>query len=453
MAAFLRRALLALCAALPCPPAAEAGGHLSQAPAVAHARALIHDGEYHAALVVLRPLVADPGRADITDIRFLIGIAAITAAAHIDTTDKQNADAKDALLRESIAALRAILIDRPELTRVRLELARAFFMRGDDALSRRHFERVLAGRPPPAMAANIQKFLRAIRDRRAWSGYLSLGVEQNDNINSGADADTIYIFGLPFVIGESSRRQSGAGLSVSGGVDYQRRLSERWRWGFGMDAARSEYDGHEFDQTYLRWRGGPRWLASARTDVNLQGFAGRRWLARDRHSVDTGARLTARHRFTGRFSADAQAVWEKTRLRRARGLDAIETEYGIGGAYRFSPLVQGRIGVDFSRTRRDDRLRIVERRADIGVEVILRRGWSIGGHLEVARMRHNRNAPLSSHRRADRRRIARVFLLNRQLTLFGFSPQLIASRERQTSNSELHNYRRSRVDLRFVRQF
>ncbi|MDD9884996.1 MAG: surface lipoprotein assembly modifier [Gammaproteobacteria bacterium] len=55
--------------------------------------------------------------------------------------------------------------------------------------------------------------------------------------------------------------------------------------------------------------------------------------------------------------------------------------------------------------------------------------------------------------RIDRRRLARVFLLNRQLTLFGFSPQLIASRERQTSNSELHNYRRSRVDLLFVRRF
>ena len=52
-----------------------------------------------------------------------------------------------------------------------------------------------------------------------------------------------------------------------------------------------------------------------------------------------------------------------------------------------------------------------------------------------------------------RRRAARLFLLNRQLTLFAFSPQLIVSRERQTSNSELHNDRRSRADLRFVRQF
>jgi len=444
-----------LCAAVSlCPPAVQAGGHLSHDPAVAHARALIHGGEHHAALNILRPLSANDDRADITDIRFLIGIAALTLAARIDdTASEQDADDKDALLAEAVAALRAILIERPELTRVRLELARAFFMRGDDALSRQHFERVLASRPPPTMATNINRFISAIRERRKWRGYLSLGIEQNDNINNGTDESVIHIFGLPFVIGESSRRQSGTGLSVAAGADYQRPPHELWRWRFGVDAARSEHDGHEFDQTYLRLRAGPQWLPSARSEFNLQGFAGQRWLARDRHSVDTGARLTAQHRFTARLSANAHALWEKTRLRRLRNLDDIETEYGIGGAYRFSPLVQGVIGVDFSRTRRDDSLRINERRANIGVEVILRRGWSIGGRLEVARMRHNRNAPLSTHRRIDRRRTARLFLLNRQLTIFAFSPQLILARERQTSNATLHNYRRSRIDLRFVRQF
>lgn len=442
-----------LCAAHLCPPAVQAGGHLSHDPAVAHARALIHGGEHRAALEILRPLSTDIDRADITDIRFLIGIAAITAAVNIDAADEQETETKDALLSEAIAALRAILIERPELTRVRLELARAFFMRGDDALARRHFERVLAGHPPPAMAANINRFLRAIRDRRKWRGYLSVGIEQNDNINSGTDVRTIHIFGLPFVVGEASRRQSGAGLSVAGGADYQRPFSARWRWSVGADAARSEYDGHEFDQTYLRLRGGPRWLASERFDADLQVFAGQRWVARDRHSVDTGARLTARHRFSARLNAGAHASLEKTRLRRARGLDDVETEYGVAGAYRFSPLVQGRIGVDFARTRRDDSLRINQRRAHLGVEVILRRGWSVGARFEVARLRHNRNAPLSTQRRVDRRRTARLFLLNRQLTVLGFSPQLILSRERQTSNATLHNYRRSRIDLRFVRQF
>ena len=36
---------------------------------------------------------------------------------------------------------------RPGLVRVRLELARAFFLKGEDSLARSHFERVLAGKP------------------------------------------------------------------------------------------------------------------------------------------------------------------------------------------------------------------------------------------------------------------------------------------------------------------
>ena len=50
-------------------------------------------------------------------------------------------DEQDALLDEAIAALHDILVGRPCLVRVRLELARAFFLKGDEGLAREHFER------------------------------------------------------------------------------------------------------------------------------------------------------------------------------------------------------------------------------------------------------------------------------------------------------------------------
>ena len=397
----------------------------------------------------MRPL-ADSDRADITDIRFLTGLAAIAAGERAF-----DPSTRAALLDEAIAALRAILIDRPELTRVRLELARAFFLARDDDLSRRHFERVLAGDPQPAMAANIRRFLHTIRARRKWSGYLSLGIEQNDNINSGSDTETVYIFGLPFTLNEESRPRARTGLALLAGGEYQHPLAnrERWRWGFGADLARNEYAGHEFDQTYLRLRSGPRWLISKRSEASLQGLAGKRWVARNRHSDDFGVRFAAHHQLNRRLGFNAQVSWEKTRLRQARGLDDTEVEYELGGVYRFSPLVRARAGFGFSHQRREDGLRIRERRANIGLDVILSKGWSVGGSLSVLQRRHNRNAPFSTQRRTDRRRTARLFVLNRQLTFVGFSPQLIVSRERQKSNSALDNYRRTRADLRFVRQF
>ncbi len=120
--------------------------HLSSDPRVNDARTLIEDGRFPEALAVLRPLA--PDHADRTDVLFLVGLAAIGASQQAGAGEEE----RTALLDEAVAALRAILVDRPGLTRVRLELALAFFLKNEDDLSREHFERVLAGGPPPTMA-------------------------------------------------------------------------------------------------------------------------------------------------------------------------------------------------------------------------------------------------------------------------------------------------------------
>ena len=153
-----------------------------------------------------------PDHPDQTDVRFLIGLAGIGAATRPDTDDEQ----RTLLLAEAIEALHAILINRPDLVRVRLELARAFFIKGEDTLSREHFERVLAGKPPQAMAANIQRFLSAIRARRRWSAYLGLSIAPDTNVNAVSDAEYIYINGLPFRRSNNALASSGIGRGWAG---------------------------------------------------------------------------------------------------------------------------------------------------------------------------------------------------------------------------------------------
>ncbi|WP_424945887.1 surface lipoprotein assembly modifier [Candidatus Spongiihabitans sp.] len=425
---------------------AHSDSHLSQDAQVNHARWLIENHQPLAALAILRPL-AIRSRADITDIRFLIGLSAIGAAERVDDEDQ-----RAALLSEAIAALRAILIEHPQLMRVRLELARAFFLNGDDDLSRRHFERVLAGDPPSAVAINGHRFLHALRARRRWSSYLSFGIEQNDNINSGTDAETIELFGLPFVVNEQSRARADTGLSISGGGEYQLPLGEGKRWRFGVDATRTEYDGHEFDETWLSLRSGPIWTPSQGNEVGAQVFTAQRQVARNRHSKEYGLRFNARHQLTKKFAVNGQASWRKTAYRQAARADDEDANFALGGSYLFTPLLQGDLKMGYSRER-------VKgggnrgRNAQLGLSVILPKGWTLGGNVEWSRRRHEVNAPFSDERQVDRKRALRVFALNRGVTVFGFSPQIIATRERQRSNFALDDYQRDRVDLRFVRQF
>ncbi len=420
--------------------------HLSADPQVKQARVLLESKRFAESLVILRALPAD--HPDTIDIRFLTGLAAMRLSERV-----QDGDEKTALLTEAIAALRAILISRPGLTRVRLELARAFFLRGADALSREHFERVLAGAPPPAMAVNIRRFLYAMRVRRQWNGYLSLNIEENDNVNTGTSIETVYIFGLPFEVNEESRARSETGLVVSTGFEHQYPLGERWRWRFGVDAQRSEYAGHDFDQNYLQLSSGPRWLFSRRGEASLQAIANQRWRARNRYSRGDGLRFTARHPLTDQFSVNGRASRIKTRYRQFPAADYTEEEFTFGGAWLFSPLLQGSLGVGYTEEILTSGTRNRTRRANIGLAAILPKGWTIGGNLEQLRKKHGFNASLSSDRRLDRKRTTRLFLLNRGLTFFGFSPQLVVTQERQKSNSALDNYHRERVDVRFVRQF
>ncbi len=98
-----------------------------------------------------------------------------------------------------------------------LELARAFFLKREDDLSREHFERVLAGGPPPAMVANIRRFLEAMRARRRWSGRFGATLAPDSNVNAASGSDIIYIGGLPFRRDADAGTRSGVGAILWGG--------------------------------------------------------------------------------------------------------------------------------------------------------------------------------------------------------------------------------------------
>ena len=59
------------------------------------------------------------------------------------------------------------------------------FLNRDDGLARDHFERVLAGNPPPSVVANVQLFLNSIRARRRWSTYFGFALLPSTQTSAG----------------------------------------------------------------------------------------------------------------------------------------------------------------------------------------------------------------------------------------------------------------------------
>ena len=68
---------------------------------------------------------------------------------------------------EGVLALERYMINFPDNQNGRLELARGYFVLGENARAREEFERVLKLNPPTAVRSNIERFLDAIRSRES----------------------------------------------------------------------------------------------------------------------------------------------------------------------------------------------------------------------------------------------------------------------------------------------
>ena len=447
-------ALAVLAVLLVLPAGALAGQerpHLSSDPRVNGARALIEDGRFDAALSILRPLAQD--HPDRTDVLFLIGLAATRASQRPHIGE----DERTALLGEAIASLRTILVDRPGLVRVRLELARAFFLEGEDDLSREHFERVLAGRPRPAMAANIRRFLNAIQARRRWNRHFGIAIAPDSNLDASSEADILYIHGLPFRRDADAEVRSGLGVVLWGGGEYQHPLGGRLRLRLGADIARREYGGRRSDQTFVAAHAGPRWMAGAATELSVLGSARRRRVAGKSDYRELGTRAEMNHRFAPRLTARGRVSWHQRRYPASEWLDGPNSALSLGGAWLITSTVRGDVTAGYMRERPQSLVwRNASRWVRLGTSISLPLGFTVGVGGELYRTTYEgRWFPFTPDgaAREDRTRILRVSVFNRAYTVYGFSPQLVLVNEARESNAQLHDYDRTRAELRFVRQF
>ena len=397
------------------------------------------------------------GDKDRDAILFQIGMRSLAEAE-----EAASDEAREELYDKAIAAFRIILVNRPELIRVRLELARTFFLKGQDGLARRHFELVLAGGVPPPVAVNIHTFLSVMRARKRWTGYFGAAIAPDSNLNAASESEIIYIdtvFGrLPFQREGDFGAQSGLGFSVWGGGEYQQPLSERLRLRVGADAVQREYSGRDFDQSFVAAHVGPRWLAGPITEISLLATAQRQWLGGLPFVDETGMRLELDRRLTPRLWARGTAAYRERENRHRNFLDGPVVDFTASFAWTAAPVLRVHMTVGYERDHAaSEYWRNLSRWVRVGTSLALPLGFTLGTSAQMRRTYYEGSGEvhltLDGGRRLDRTRTFSVSVLNRALTIFRFSPQLALINEARQTNAQAQDYDRNRAELRFVRQF
>ena len=418
---------------------------------------LLVQGEVENAIVILRPHLLGDSRA--VSLLFEAGLATLGTA---ETTPPSETARREALLDASITIFRAILAAHPDLVRARLELARAFFLRGRDGLARRHFEMALSANPPAPVAANINYHLEVLRARKRWHGYFGFALAPDTNIGAASASDTVLLdtpFGrLPFTLTDGGE-QSGIGLSVWAGGEYQQPLAANWFLRMGVDVSRREYAGSKFDRMGLGGHAGPRWLIDQRTEASLLLTARREWQGDKPSSRSLGLRLEASRRLTPRLSGQLGASWSEKRHDVSTHLDGPVSDLSAGLTWSVSPTLQANFRTGWGRERTElETLRNRTLSTSIGASIALPRGFNVSGTL-TGRWTDYKGPGIPPSNvvdgspRKDVTRSIRLSVLKRDLTIRGFSPQFSATHERRGSNAQQADYRRTGGEISFVRQF
>ncbi|MCY4406418.1 MAG: surface lipoprotein assembly modifier [Rhodospirillaceae bacterium] len=390
------------------------------------------------------------------DALFEKGTATVQAAS-VETDE----DRRDELLDEAIAAFRQMLVADPNLVRVRLELALAFYLKGEDSLARRHFEAVLAGGVPQPVAANIHGFLAEIRARRRWTIQGGFAIAPDTNIGAGSDQRIIYIpvFGqaLPFERDADELTSSGVGLVLWGGGEYQYPTGPRTRLRAGANVSRRDHSGSQFDDASLAVHLGPRALLTTRTEASLLATARQNWAGtvKDHHAL--GGRIEAAHRVSRSVTVSGRLSLEDRHYRTRTDLDGPAGDLSLSGAWVVLPTVRLDLSAGYGRDRPE---RVRERheryRVGAGVSVALPRGFTVsgGGDYRWTDFEPGWSPYVQDNgARRDETWSVRASVYNRGLTLMGFSPELGVVHEVRTTNAQLYDYERTSGELRFVQQF
>jgi tetratricopeptide (TPR) repeat protein len=359
---------------------------------------------------------------------------------------------------DAIEIYRNILNRHPQLTRVRLELARALYLAGEDPGARHHFELVLGENLPPEVEDNINRFLYEIRKRKRWQIRAYFAIAPDTNITAATDQDTVNIFGLPFQLSDDARETSGLGFIASTGVDYFWPLAENVKLKSGMDIYHTQYSKTRFNDTFLSGNIGPRFVFR-NTALTPQFLGYYRWYGGEDYNHAYGGQLLAEHILSRRWRLDGTLSWQELRydrdLRRNGHLASFTAK--VGYSLTSSSILQFLVGSTWEQTQAED-LDNLSLRFGAGYYQDFGRGVTLYIRPELLLRYYDavENAfafETGGKDRKDTRYSISVDFTKRDWSLWGFAPVFGYSFTSNDSNVSFYSYDRHRFQLGLTRTF
>jgi tetratricopeptide (TPR) repeat protein len=208
---------------------------------------------------------------------------------------------------KAAACYLAILNRNPNLARVRLELALAYFMDESYEDAQFQFELVKGDTSlPPEVIKRVDGFLESIRRKKNWNLSFGFSLMPDSNINqvTGQREECIAtVYGL--LCRDLGKKESGMGARVNLTANHFLRFTKDFGLRSTAGVYATDYSLDDYDDYIVYAASGPRWIFKS-GELSLQPTFLKRWVGGREYSQGYGARLDWRQMF-GSLILDAGA--------------------------------------------------------------------------------------------------------------------------------------------------
>jgi tetratricopeptide (TPR) repeat protein len=347
----------------------------------------------------------------------------------------------------AISLFRRILVHEPEAERVRLELARAFFLKGDYDNADRQFRFARAGDIDDTVKANIDHFLSAINHLREWTVNFSLALAPDTNQNAATSASQVNIFGLPFALDKNARKQSGIGVAGDIGGEWSPLVSDNLKARIGGDLTRTDYSGGQFDDMTLSGYAGPQFLFHD-WDFSVLGTGFQRWYANQDYLSGFGGKIAADYGITSDLLISAALGGQATTDNFIPDQSGPLYSTQLTGTYVLSPSSLFQLQLGFNR---QDAQTGAYSYSGVwfggGYSQDLPFGFSAGFQPSYFITRYDDALAAFGKTRADNTLMLAFTILNRRFDYHGFTPRFSYVFTEQHSNIPLYGFTRSQFQI------
>lgn len=355
-------------------------------------------------------------------------------------------------LADAATLYRAILDEKPDAQRVRLELAAVLAQMGDLGAARRALRQAQAGGLPPDVARVIDQYAAALRSYKPINASVEISLAPSNNINRATSATTLDTVLAPFQLSDDARARSGVGLKFGGQVSARVPLITNLNLTGRVSGLANLYRDSSFDDWIGAAEGGVEMTLGK---LRLRPLIGRsyRWYGTHPYATTDTASLGLDRQLGRRAQLSAKFGFGRADYRLNDLQDGHIYDANLSYERALGRRSGGSVGVSFERQGARDPGYATSAG---GVDAL---AWREAGKTtfyataSLSRLIADARLTLFPERREDWQYRLTLGATLRRFTVASFAPLVRVSYERNQSTVGIYDYRRVAAEMGVSRAF